>query len=231
MTSSQSSSDAIKKVVVTLDGPSGTGKSSTARGVAKRLGLRYLDTGAQFRALTLWMLEHGVDVNDPEQVSAKAADALLESGTNPQNATIRLDGRDVSRQIRSQQVTDSVSAVAAVASIRERLLQMQREIIASGGIVVDGRDIGSVVWPQAEVKLYLTADPSARARRRSREAGGDLAATEADLRRRDQYDSGRKTAPLVIPEGSLHLDTTEFTLSEVIDQVVAIVEEAVVAQT
>lgn len=229
MTTNQNPSDATKKAVVTLDGPSGTGKSSTARGVATRLGLRYLDTGAQFRALTLWMLEHSVNVDDPQEVAANAATPDLESGTNPQRPTIRLDGRDVSRAIRSQQVTDSVSAVAAVEEIRRRLLEMQRGIIASGGIVVEGRDIGSVVWPQAEVKLYLTADPGARARRRSREAGADLAMTEADLIRRDEHDSGRKAAPLVIPEGSIHLDTTEYSLFEVIDQVVGIVEDAVVS--
>lgn len=224
-TPTQVRSAARNGVVVTLDGPSGTGKSSTARGVARKLGLRYLDTGAQFRALTLWMLEHRIDVNDPARVALHSEIARIESVTDPNNPAILLDGRDVSKQIRSQEVTTAVSPVAAVPAIRDRLLRLQRELIAGGGIVVEGRDIGSVVWPQAEVKIYLTADPQARARRRSREAGSDLAATEADLLRRDEHDSGREAAPLVIPDGAVHLDTTPYSLPEVIDKVVALVTE------
>jgi cytidylate kinase len=215
-------------VVVAMDGPSGSGKSSTARGVAIRLGLRYLDTGAEFRAMTAWMLDHGVDLADPDAVAAHALDPRLESGTDPVAPTITLDGVDVSARVRSQEVTDHVSAVASVPAIRERLLEVQRAIIASaedsGGIVVEGRDIGSVVWPQAAVKVYLTADPSARAARRTAENGaGTIEATEADLLRRDAIDSGRTVAPAVVPEGAVHLDTTPYSLDEVIDQVVALV--------
>lgn len=228
MSAPKATPEAIKQVVITLDGPSGSGKSSTARGVAKRLGLRYLDTGAQFRALTLWMLEHGIDIGNPAEIARHATAPRLESGTDPNRPTIALDGREVSRQIRSQAVTTAVSPVAAVSEIRDRLLQVQRELIAPGGIVVEGRDIGSVVWPQAQVKLYLTADPSARAKRRSREAGQDVAATQADLLRRDEHDSGRKAAPLVMPEGAIHLDTTPYSLNQVIDQVVALVHEVLV---
>jgi CMP/dCMP kinase len=219
----------IGDVVVAMDGPSGSGKSSTARGVAARLGLRYLDTGAQFRAVTAWMLEHGVDVDDPAAVAARVGDARVESGTDPTNATITVDGVDVAERVRSQEVTDHVSAVASVPAVRALLLDLQRRIIGEGGIVVEGRDIGSVVWPQAAVKLYLTADPSARAARRTAEVGaGDVAATEADLLRRDTIDSGRTVAPAVAPDGAVHLDTTPYTLDEVVEQVVALVEAAVV---
>ena len=218
-------------VVVAMDGPSGSGKSSTARGVADRLGLRYLDTGAQFRAMAVWMLRHGVDVHDVEAVAAQAPRPQIVSGTDPLEPTITLDGEDVVVAIRSAEATAAVSPVATVPAVRQRLLELQREIISAalgeGGIVVEGRDIGSVVWPQAEVKLYLTADPAARAARRAAENGsGSVEATEADLLRRDAIDSGRTSAPLVVPDGALHLDTTPWDLDEVIDRVVAIVEGA-----
>ncbi len=223
-------------VVVAMDGPSGSGKSSTARGVADRLGLRYLDTGAQFRAVTVWMLRHGVDVHDPAAVAAAAGRPVLESGTDPLAPTITVDGEDVAEAIRSAEVTAAVSPVAAVPEVRSRLLALQRQIIAAaveaGGIVVEGRDIGSVVWPTADVKLYLTADPAARAARRAAEnGGGSVEATEADLLRRDAIDSSRAAAPLVVPEGALHLDTTPYGLDEVIDRVVAIVDQAVSARS
>jgi cytidylate kinase len=210
-----------------MDGPSGSGKSSTARGVATRLGLRYLDTGAQFRALTAWMIDQGVDFSDPAAIAARADEPDVVSGTDPQDPTITVDGVDVSVAIRSQGITDHVSAVASVPEVRHRLLALQREIIGEGGIVVEGRDIGSVVAPDAAVKAYLTADPSARAARRTAENGaGSVEATQADLLRRDRIDSGRATAPAVMPDGAVHLDTTPYSLDEVIDQVVALVREA-----
>ncbi|GAB3993489.1 (d)CMP kinase [Nocardioides marmoraquaticus] len=222
----------MSRLVVAVDGPSGSGKSSTARGVATRLGLRYLDTGAQFRAVTAWMLDAGVDTADPDAVAARAEEPALASGTDPQAPTITVDGTDVAERIRSQQVTDHVSEVAAVPAVRVRLLREQREAIESAvteaaGIVVEGRDIGSVVAPDATLKLYLTADPAARAQRRTAENGaGDVEATRASLLRRDAIDSGRATAPAVQPDGAVHLDTTPFTLEEVVDQVVGLVRAA-----
>jgi cytidylate kinase len=210
-----------------MDGPSGSGKSSTSRGVAARLGLRYLDTGAMFRAMTWWMLEHGVDVDDPGAVAAAVDAPLLVSGTDPEAPTIRVGETDVAVQIRSQDVTSAVSAVSAVPEVRARLLLEQRDIIGDGGIVVEGRDIGTVVAPDAEVKVYLTADPAARATRRTAEmAGANVQATQQDLLRRDTIDSGRATAPLAMADDAHHLDTTPYTLEEVIDQVVALVEQA-----
>lgn len=216
--------------MVAVDGTSGSGKSSTCRGVAARLGLHYLDTGAMFRAMTWWMLREGIDVHDPAAVAARAGEPLIESGTDPDSPTIHVDGHDVATAIRSDQVTSNVSPVSTVPAVRARLLERQREIIGAallqGGIVVEGRDIGSVVWPQAELKLYLTADASARALRRAAEEGGsDLDATEQLLQERDRIDSGRATAPLMMAAGAIHIDTTNYSLEEVIDLAVRLVED------
>ena len=217
----------LATVVVAVDGTSGSGKSSTCRGVASRLGLRYLDTGAQFRAMTWFMLDQGVDVHDPDAVAARCGEPAILSGTDPADPTIHVDGTDVATEIRSAEVTGAVSPVSTVPAVRRRLLALQREIIGDGGIVVEGRDIGSVVWPQAQVKVYLSADPAARAQRRIAEHAhlGDAATAEAGLRERDRIDSGRATAPLTMADGAVHIDTTDRTLDEVIDLVVGMVEE------
>jgi cytidylate kinase len=218
----------VSPLVVAIDGPSGSGKSSTSRGVAARLGLAYLDTGAMFRAMTWWMLRHGVDVHDPAAVAARVHEPVIRSGTDPLGPTIAVDDADVAVGIRSDEVNAAVSPVSAVPEVRALLLDLQRRIIeqglASGGIVVEGRDIGSVVAPDAAVKVYLSADPAARAARRAAEAGGDVAATEQSLLARDRIDSGRATAPLVRADGAVHIDTTPYTLDEVVSQVVALVE-------
>ncbi len=215
--------DATDRLVIAIDGPSGSGKSSTSRGVAARLGLRYLDTGAMYRAVTWWMLDHGVDVSDAAAVAAHAEEPVVESGTDPLAPTISVDGVDVSVEIRGEAVNGAVSPVSAVPEVRARMLELQRAAAAEGGIVVEGRDIGSVVLPDAPVKVYLTADPEARAARRALEEGGsDVAATQASLLQRDAIDSTRATSPLVMADGAAHLDTTAHTLDEVIDQVVAL---------
>lgn len=217
-------------VVVAIDGTSGSGKSSTSRGVAVRLGLRYLDTGAMFRAMTWWMLQHAVDVHDQRQVAAHAQAPVIGSGTDPEAPTITLDGVDVSAEIRTDPVNRGVSPVSTVPEVRARLLELQRAVIEEAlgngsGIVVEGRDIGSVVWPEAQVKLYVTADPAARAARRALEEGGsDVEATLASLKARDAIDSSRTAAPLVMADGAIHLDTTAYTLDEVVDHVVELVE-------
>ena len=213
--------------VVAIDGPSGSGKSSTSRGVADRLGLRYLDTGAMYRAMTWWLLRQGVDVHDPSAVAARVEEPEILSGTDPLGPTILVDGIDVGMAIRSDEVNAAVSPVAAVPEVRRRLLEVQREIIGAGGIVVEGRDIGSVVAPDAEVKVYLTADAAARAHRRALEEGGtDLDATRESLLARDEIDSGREVSPLVMAEGAVHVDGTAYTLDEVVGLVVALVEKA-----
>ncbi|QLQ11832.1 MAG: (d)CMP kinase [Nocardioidaceae bacterium] len=212
--------------MVAVDGTSGSGKSSTSRGVATRLGLRYLDTGAMFRALTWWMLEHGIDVHDSQAVAAHAGDPFIESGTDPHAPSIHVDGIDVAGPIRSEEVTAAVSPVSTVPAVRQRLLELQRAIIGTGGIVVEGRDIGSVVWPQAQVKIYMSADAEARAARRTAEHDHlvDVQATKDVLLMRDRIDSGRSTAPLTRADGAVHLDTTHYTLDEVIEMIVGLVQ-------
>lgn len=229
---------AATPVVVAIDGPSGTGKSSTSRAVAARLGLRYLDTGAQYRAITWWMLHAGVDVDDPEAVAAAAGKPTIVSGTDPLAPTITVDGTDVAAPIRGRQVTGAVSAVSAVPEVRTRITELQRVIAAEAeqGIVVEGRDIGTTVLPDADVKIFLTASPEVRAARRSAElagrasgaparAGADVAATQAALLRRDAADSARKTSPLAKAADATEVDTSELTLEQVIECVVTLVEE------
>ena len=217
-----------KPLVVAIDGPSGSGKSSTSRGVADRLSLDYLDTGAMYRAITWALLERGVDLQDPEAIAKAADDVRLTSGTDPLDPTIHVDGTDVADPIRSDEVTGSVSLVAAVPRVREMLVDLQRDAIAgSEGIVVEGRDIGSTVAPDATVKIYLVADPAARAARRALETGAvDTAAMEVALARRDEIDSNRAASPLTKAEGAVVVDGTYLTLEEVIDTIVGIVEAA-----
>ncbi|WP_322919252.1 (d)CMP kinase [Nocardioides renjunii] len=227
MTPADSTSLDGDRLVIAVDGTSGSGKSSTSRGVAARLGLRYLDTGAMFRAMTWWLLREGVDVRDVAAVAAAAGRPRIESGTDPVAPTITVDGADVSIEIRRDEVNAAVSPVSAVPEVRARLLELQREVIGDGGIVVEGRDIGSVVWPQAGVKVYLSADPDARAQRRTAEQGGtDVASTQQSLLERDRIDSGRATAPLTMAEGAVHVDSTHLTLAEVIDTIVDLAARA-----
>jgi cytidylate kinase len=221
-------SNGVPGIVVAVDGTSGSGKSSTSRGVADRLALRYLDTGAMYRAMTWWMLRHGVDVHDAAAVAARCHEPLIESGTDPLAPTISVDGEDVATAIRQPDVNAAVSPVSAVPQVRARLLGIQRVAIdaalAGPGIVVEGRDIGSVVWPEATVKVYLSAEASARATRRAAEEGGsDVETTRESLLARDQIDTGRTVSPLVMADGAVHIDTTAYSLDEVIDQVVALV--------
>lgn len=214
-------------LVIAVDGPSGAGKSSVARGVAVRLGLRYLDTGSTYRALTWRLLRRGVDVEDAGQVAQVADEPVLEVGTDPANPAICVDGIDVSGPIRSGEVTAAVSAVSAVPAVRKRLGTLQRDIIGAGGIVVEGRDIGTVVAPDAQVKVYLTADATARAHRRGVEISADPTATLADLARRDRLDSGRSAAPLAKAADAHEIDATSLSLAQVIDAVLALVRRSV----
>ncbi|MDH2428516.1 (d)CMP kinase [Sphaerisporangium sp. TRM90804] len=210
-----------------MDGPSGSGKSSASRGVARALGLRYLDTGAMYRAITWWLLRQGVDPADPAAVAGRAAEPVLDVATDPDAPGIRVDGVDVSAEIRTQEVTAAVSAVSAVPEVRARLVAEQRDVIGAGDIVVEGRDIGTVVAPAAAVKIYLTASPEARALRRTAELSGTttVEAQRAAMARRDTLDSTRKADPLVMAADAVELDTTELNLEEVISEVLALVKE------
>jgi CMP/dCMP kinase len=212
-----------------MDGPAGSGKSSASRGLAEALDLRYLDTGAMYRAMTWRMLLDRVDVSDAEAVIDRALETDIEAGTDPRAPTITLDGDDVARQIRTDAVTAAVSVVSAIPRVREIVVAQQRDLIGAGGIVVEGRDIGTVVAPGAKLKVYLTAHPAARAKRRSAEMAPDPARdpgeVQADLLRRDTHDSSRTTAPLSCAPDAVPLDTTYLSLPQVISTLVTLTLE------
>jgi len=218
------------QVIVAVDGPAGSGKSSVCRGVAASTGMRYLDTGAMYRAMTWAVLDAGVDPHDEQQVRAVAESAVLASSTDPLNPSIAVNGRDVSEPIRGAEVTAAVSAVSAVPEVRAILVDQQRAVVADAqregvGIVVEGRDIGSVVLPEADLKVFLTADPAERARRRAAETHGVEAAqhveeTKDAILERDRRDSRRAVSPLTRADDAVELDTTHLSLDEVITAVV-----------
>jgi cytidylate kinase len=223
--------------VVAMDGPSGTGKSTVSRRLARQTEAAYLDTGAMYRAVTLAVLRAGLIGTEPEAVDiAVAAVDQLESGTDPDGPTIRLAGADVASEIRGPEVTGAVSAVSARPAVRAALVARQRALIAAampggdGGIVVEGRDIGSVVAPDAPLKVYLTAAEEVRAARRGsqdRKAGraGDFATVLADVRRRDELDSTRKTSPLHVAADALVIDTDELSVDAVLAELLRLVKE------
>jgi CMP/dCMP kinase len=214
-------------VVVAVDGPSGSGKSTVSRHLAKALGTRYLDTGAMYRAVTWAVLGADVDPHDADTVTKIAGSIELTVGTDPSNPHIAVDGVNVDGPVRGPLVTASVSAVSAVPAVRQILVGLQRQIIAAArtasGIVVEGRDIGAVVAPDADLKVFLTADAGERARRRSVETTGDLSATAQDMARRDRLDSTRAASPLTQAPDAVVLDTTELGIDEVVARLVAMV--------
>ncbi len=229
---SQPTDPRLRTVTVAVDGPSGSGKSSTARGVASALGLRFLDTGAMYRAVTWAVLEAGRAPGDADAVVAVTQRVRLESGTDPLVPTITVDGTDVAGPIRGPEVTAAVSDVSALPDVRALMVRRQRELIGDGGIVVEGRDIGTAVCPDATLKVFLTADVTARALRRTAQVGGpDEAqpATRADLDRRDRLDSGRTASPLARAADAVDVDTTDLTLTQAVDLVVDLVRRAVAA--
>lgn len=208
-----------KRLIIAIDGPSGTGKSSVSRGLAKRLGLSYLDTGAMYRAMTWHVLDSKVDPSATNSVLELIDSAEIESGTDPYEPTIRVHGIDVSGPIREANVTAAVSAVSAIPEVRAHLVELQRYLANrdDAGVVVEGRDIGNVVLPNASLKIFLTADPVARAARRAGESGGDLASVQNALTARDAADSSRAASPLTQTPDAIVVDTTHMTLEEVID--------------
>jgi len=222
--------------VVAMDGPSGTGKSTVSRRLAAALGAAYLDTGATYRAATLAVLRAGLDdTASADDMVAAANAARIESGTDPAGPTIHLDGDDVAAEIRGGAVTTLVSAVSALPAVRDRLVEAQRAVIAAalagpGGIVVEGRDIGTVVTPEAPLKVYLTASDEVRAARRGRQdarAGraADAAVTLADVRRRDRLDSTRAVSPLHKADDALLVDTDELSVDAVLEELLRLAAE------
>lgn len=218
-------------VVVAVDGPAGTGKSSVSRGLARALGARYLDTGAMYRIVTLAVLRAGADLADTPAIESAAADVPLSVGYDPDEDRAYLDAEDVSAEIRGDSVTKAVSAVSAVPAVRARLVELQRELAAGpDSVVVEGRDIGTVVLPDADVKIFLTASAEERARRRNEQnisngLGDDYDGVLADVKRRDRLDSTRAVSPLRAADDALVVDTSEMSESEVIAHLVELVEQ------
>jgi cytidylate kinase len=213
--------------VVAVDGPSGSGKSTVSRRLAVALGARYLDTGAMYRAVTWAVLRDGIDPADAEAVAKITDNVVLTIGTDPAGPHISVDDTPVDAAIRGPEVTAAVSPVAAVPAVRARLVAQQRQIIAAEArIVVEGRDIGTVVAPEADLKVYLTASQAERGRRRSTENAADLAATVADLARRDKFDSSRAADPLRQADDAVVLDTTALGIDDVVAQLKTLVNGA-----
>ncbi|MCV7178914.1 (d)CMP kinase [Mycolicibacterium sphagni] len=217
-------------LVVAVDGPAGTGKSSVSRSLARALDAHYLDTGAMYRIATLSMLRAHVDLTDPDAIAA-ASDVPLSVGHDPDVDRAYLGGEDVSAEIRGDEVTRAVSAVSAVPQVRTRLVALQREL-ASGpdNVVVEGRDIGTVVLPDADVKIFLTASAETRARRRNDQnvAVGlvdDYETVLADVRRRDHLDSTRALSPLRPAEDAVIVDTSDMNEAEVVAHLLQLVEQ------
>ena len=213
--------------VIAIDGPAGAGKSTIARALAKRLGLQYLDTGAMYRAITFAALVRGVSLDDIVAVGALARDAALEVS----ESGVTVDGLDATTAIRSAAVTAAVSKVAANSEVRtEMRARQQRWAVEHGGGVIEGRDIGSVVFPDAELKLYLTASPRIRAQRRVAEAGGDVDEIEAAIAARDHHDSNRADSPLTFADGSIVVDTTGSSIDDVLAHIAELMSRGSTAE-
>lgn len=215
-------------LVVAIDGPSGAGKSTAGRAVAERLGYVFLDTGAMYRALALAALREGVPLDDADAVAALAArlDLELQPG-----GVVTVDGRDVTKELRTQEVGAAASRLSVHPAVRRHLVARQREMGRDGGVVMDGRDIGTAVFPDADVKFFVDAHPRLRAERRREELAqrglsSDLDTIEREIRERDHTDSTRAESPLTRAPDAIHLDTTELGPEEVVRRMLAAVEAA-----
>jgi cytidylate kinase len=220
----------VNGIVITIDGPAGSGKSTTALLVAGRLGYRYLDTGAMYRAVALKCLEEGVSFEDERRVTDAARRAEIDFRWEGDVFRVELDGRDVTQEIRKPAVSDGASKVGTIGAVREVLVARQRELGAGGGVVAEGRDMGTVVFPGAELKVYMDAGIEERARRRalqhpSNGAEVDLDLVKAELEARDLRDSSRKAGPLSAAPDAIRLDTTSLTIDEQVDAVVRVVKK------
>ena len=206
-------------VIVAIDGPAGAGKSTVGRAVAARLGLDYLDTGAMYRAITFAALRRGIDPGDQDDVALLSGEVEM----TLDGSSVTVDGVDATVEIRGREVTAAVSAVAANPRVRSELVRRQRSWVAAhGGGVVEGRDIGSVVFPDATLKLFVTASPRVRAERRVAEIGGDVVEVEASIIERDRKDSTRADSPLTETSDAVLVDTTDLSIDEVVERVLGL---------
>lgn len=213
--------DTLRRMVIAIDGPAGAGKSTVARALAERLGFTYLDSGAMYRCVSLRVLEAGVDPDDPAVVTpiAEGLEIVMEPGA------IRIGDDDVTEAIRTTSVTIAASRVSVHPGVREALVAHQRELVAEGGWVAEGRDIGTVVCPDAPLKVYLTADERERARRRAGESGERVDDVLLDQRERDLRDRGRDHGALRVADGAVELDTTGLEVTEIVDRLAEIAQE------
>lgn len=214
----------MTRFIIAIDGPSGAGKGTVSRTIADSLGYRHIDTGAMYRAVGWKALRGGIPLDDEPALAALAlrADLVVEGGV------VSIDGHDVTRAIRTPEIDKAAAAVARLPRVRETLVARQRHMGDAGGVVMEGRDIGSVVFPGADVKVYLDASVDERARRRagdSQHTGGQAgaAAVAASLAARDRSDSTRSASPLTVAEGAVYIDTTDLTIEQVVAQVMALV--------
>ena len=208
--------------IVAIDGPAGAGKSTIARSLASRLGVQYLDTGAMYRAVTAEALKTSISLDDSSAVGALARDCDLHVGLD----LVTINGRDVTKEIRTPEVTSAVSIVAAHSSVRSEMRRRQREWgDARGGGVIEGRDIGTVVFPDATLKVFLTASPRVRAERRVAQAGGDVDQVEASITERDRLDSTRPDSPLAESSDAVVVDTSHSSIDDVVDRIIALLED------
>lgn len=219
-----------RRLIIAIDGPSGAGKSTLGRMLARSLKLLYLDTGAMYRAVALAVIESGVSTKDTAAVAEVAVRAKINLAGDPDSLHVTLDGRDVSEEVRTEEVSQSASVISTIPEVRRILVQRQRELGAHGGVVLDGRDIGTIVFPDADVKFYLTAVPEARARRRYeeervKERDATYEQTLADINQRDRRDSTRTTSPLAIAEDAIVLDSTELSIDEVYERMMEAIRE------
>lgn len=216
-----------RAIVITIDGPAGAGKSTVAAALANRLGFVLVDTGALYRGLAWAVRASGVPLEEEPALRA----VLDRTSVRLEGARVLVDGRDVTAEIRTPAISQLTSRLTMLAAVRDKMTPIQRDLAAAGGAVLEGRDTGSVVWPEAEVKVYLDADLDTRARRRrddlvARGLGGDLETVRAEMARRDRQDMERALAPLVKPEGAVVVDTTGRGITEVVDTLLRVVEQA-----
>lgn len=217
-------------MIIAIDGPSGAGKSTLGRMLARELKLLYIDTGAMYRAVALAVTEACVSVRDAAAVARIAAHANINLEGDPDSLQVRLDGRDISAAIRTEEIGHTASVISVIPEVRRALVSRQRLMGRQGGVVLDGRDIGTIVFPQADVKFYLTAAPEARALRRFEEnrlkqRDGTFEETLADINKRDRRDSTRADSPLAIADDAIVIDTTELSIDETFARMLEVIRE------